>query len=77
MTNAGTSNIYAKPQLDAKVIAKVEESGYRPEIKKSEGRGCLVRYIFTAKGWVPAGDFFGVYREAIKLTNRTLLIRYS
>ena len=61
MTNAGTSNIYAKPKLDAKVIAKVEDQVIGEIEKCPEGKDfCLIKFS-SAEGWVQRGDFFGVY----------------
>lgn len=63
MTNQGTSNIYAKPELDAKVIAKVEDQVIGKIEKCPEDKDfCLIKFA-SIEGWVQRGDFFGVYPE--------------
>ncbi len=61
MTNKGTSNIYAKPEHDAKVIAKVEDQVIGKIEKCPENKDfCLIRFA-SIEGWVQRENFFGVY----------------
>lgn len=61
MTNKGTSSIYAKPEHDAKVIAKVEDQVIGKVEKCPEDKDfCLIKFA-SIEGWVQRGDFFGVY----------------
>ena len=61
MTRQGTSNIYAKPEADAKIIAKVEDQVIGEVEKCPEGKDfCLIKFA-TLEGWVNRNDFFGVY----------------
>jgi len=65
MTTPGTSNIYAKPQLDAKIIAKVEDQVIGEVARCPDGRDfCLIRFAST-EGWVQKSDFFGVYPNEV------------
>ena len=62
VTNPGENNIYAKPESDSRVIAKVED-GVVGEIDKcpTPDGMCLI------KGWMPRSGLFGIYKnEGIK-----------
>lgn len=61
MTRKGISNIYAKPESGAKVIAKVEDQVIGEVEKCPEDKNfCLIKFA-AVEGWVQRGDFFGVY----------------
>ena len=61
MTRKGTSNVYAKPETDAKVIARVEDQVIG-KVEKCSGKNdfCLINFA-SIEGWVNRNDFFGVY----------------
>ena len=61
----GENNIYAKPNTDAKVIAKVED-GVIGEIKKCPKKSefCLIKFE-TIEGWVLKKNVFGVYENEV------------
>jgi SH3-like domain-containing protein len=61
MTKPGTSNIYAKPQSDSRVIAKVEDQVIGKVEKCPEQKDfCLIRFS-SIEGWVNRSDFYGIY----------------
>ena len=65
--NPGENNIYAKPENDSRVIAKVED-GVVGEIDQCPTpRGmCLIKFD-NVKGWMPRNALFGIYeKEVIK-----------
>jgi SH3-like domain-containing protein len=57
----GENNVYARPDYQAKIIAKVED-GVIGEIKKCTKNApfCLIRFD-GAEGWLPRNILFGVY----------------
>ncbi len=61
----GESNIYAKDEYDAKVIAKVED-GVIGEIKKCPkgSEFCLIKFD-TIEGWIAKKNVFGVYENEV------------
>ncbi len=65
MTKLGTSNIYAKPQKSAKLVAKVEDGviGKIIECPKASDF-CLIEFE-DIKGWVNKNNFFGVYEDEV------------
>ena len=65
VTNPGENNIYAKPDKEAKVIAKVED-GVVGEIEKcpnSDGM-CLIKFD-NVRGWMPRNVLFGIYEHEV------------
>jgi len=65
MTAKETGNIYAKPQADAKIIAKAEEQVIGQIEKCPAGSEfCLIKFA-SLEGWVNKKDFFGVYADEI------------
>ena len=61
MTKTGTANVYAKPQHDSRVIAKVEDQVIGKIEKCPEQKDfCLIRFS-AIEGWVNRNDFYGVY----------------
>jgi len=65
MTKQGVSNVYAKPQSDSKIIAKVENEVIGRVEKCPEQKDfCLVKFS-TIEGWVSRNDFYGVYPNEI------------
>ena len=65
--NAGENNIYAKPEKDSRVSAKVED-GVVGEIEKcpEPQSMCLIKFD-NVSGWMPRDALFGVYaNEVIK-----------
>ena len=61
MTKPGTSNIYAKPQSDSRIIAKVEDQVIGKVEKCPEQKDfCLIRFS-SIEGWVNRNDFYGIY----------------
>ncbi len=65
MTNQQTSNIYAKPEINAKIIAKVEDQVIGKVEKCPEGKDfCLIKFT-SIEGWVKRDDFFGVYPDEV------------
>ena len=63
--NPGENNIYAKPDLNAKVIAKVED-GVVGEIEKcpSPTEMCLLKFD-NIRGWMPRSALFGIYKDEV------------
>ena len=63
--NPGENNIYAKPQEDAKVSARVED-GVVGEIDKCpEPKSmCLIKFD-NVSGWMPRRALFGVYDDEV------------
>jgi SH3-like domain-containing protein len=63
--NPGENNIYAKPDADAKVIAKVED-GVVGEIDKCPNADgmCLIKFD-NIRGWMPRGVLFGLYKDEV------------
>lgn len=59
--NPGQNNVYNRPNLQSKVIAKVED-GVIGEIKKcpKNDNFCLIKFN-TIEGWVSRDTLFGVY----------------
>lgn len=57
----GATNLYAKPQSDAKIIAKVEE-GVIGKIEKcpEPKEFCLVKFD-SIDGWLKRTDLYGIY----------------
>lgn len=61
MTTKETGNIYAKPQSDAKIIARVEDQVIgQVEKCPAASEFCLIKFS-SIEGWVNKKDFFGVY----------------
>ncbi|MBR6356421.1 MAG: hypothetical protein IKR92_06175 [Alphaproteobacteria bacterium] len=65
VVNPGVNNIYAKPEKDAKVIAKVED-GVVGEVEKcpAESKMCLIRFD-NIQGWVRRSALFGIYDDEV------------
>lgn len=65
VNNLGENNIYAKPQEDSRVIAKVED-GVVGEIDKcpSAESMCLIKFD-NIHGWMPRQALFGVYADEV------------
>ena len=65
VTNPGENNIYAKPESDSRVIAKVED-GVVGEIDKcpTPDGMCLIKFD-TVKGWMPRSGLFGIYKNEV------------
>ena len=63
--NPGENNIYAKPEIDAKVVAKAED-GVVGEIEKcpTPDGMCLIKFD-TVKGWMPREVLFGLYKNEV------------
>ena len=63
--NPGENNIYAKPELDSKVVAKAED-GVVGEIEKcpTPDGMCLIKFD-TIKGWMPRDGLFGLYKNEV------------
>lgn len=63
--NPGENNIYAKPESDSRVIAKVED-GVVGEIEKcpTPDGMCLIKFD-TVKGWMPRSGLFGIYKDEV------------
>lgn len=63
--NPGENNIYAKPDLNSKVIAKVED-GVVGEVEKcpSPAEMCLLKFD-NIRGWMPRGALFGIYKDEV------------
>ena len=61
----GENNIYAKPQNDAKVIAKVED-GVVGEVSECPDRSkmCLIKFD-NIQGWMNRDDLFGIYNDEV------------
>ena len=65
MTKPGVANIYAKPEADSKIVAKVENEVIgRVEKCPVQKDFCLVKFS-TIEGWVNRADFYGVYPNEI------------
>lgn len=61
MTKKETANIYAKPQSDSRIIAKVEDQVIGKIEKCPEQKDfCLIKFS-EFEGWVNRNDFYGVY----------------
>lgn len=61
MTKPGVANIYAKPEADSKIIAKVENEVIgRVEKCPPQKDFCLIKFS-SIEGWVNRSDFYGVY----------------
>ena len=61
MTKTETANIYAKPQSDSRIIAKVEDQVIGKIEKCPEQKDfCLIKFS-EFEGWVNRNDFYGVY----------------
>lgn len=60
-----TVNVYAKPQAEAKVIAKAE-SEVIGQVAKCPAASdfCLIKFA-SIEGWVNKKDFFGVYPKEV------------
>lgn len=63
ITKPGLSNIYAKPEIDAQIIAKAEQDVIG-EVEKcpDKNKFCLIKFS-SLEGWVQREDFFGVYAD--------------
>lgn len=61
----GENNIYAKPESNAKVIAKVED-GSVGEVEECPDRDgmCLIKFD-NIKGWMQRNDLFGIYDDEV------------
>ncbi len=65
ITKPGLSNIYAKPETDAKIIARAEDEVIGQVEKCPEGTNfCLIKFA-SIEGWVKKEDLFGVYPNEI------------
>lgn len=67
VTNPGENNIYAKPDADSRVLAKVEDGvvGEVEQCPTVKGM-CLIKFD-NVKGWMPRYALFGIYeKEVIK-----------
>lgn len=63
MTAKGKSNVYARPDYNSRVIAKVEDQVIGQVLKCPSGNSfCLIKFD-TIEGWVPRRHFFGVYNN--------------
>lgn len=62
---AGENNIYAKPEENSRVIAKVED-GVVGEIDKCPAQEsmCLVKFD-SVSGWLPRQVLFGIYKDEV------------
>ena len=65
VTTPGENNIYAKPQNDAKVIAKVED-GAVGEVSECPEKSnmCLIKFD-NIQGWMSRDDLFGIYDDEV------------
>ena len=63
--NPGENNIYAKPENDARVVAKAED-GVVGEIMKcpTPDGMCLIKFD-TIQGWMPRKGLFGIYKNEV------------
>lgn len=61
----GENNIYAKPDNDAKVVARVED-GSVGEIEKCPNQKgmCLIKFD-NIRGWMPRSGLFGIYEDEV------------
>ena len=65
MTKPGVANIYAKPQEDARIVAKVEDQTIgKIEKCPDQKEFCLIKFS-TIEGWVNRKDFYGVYPQEV------------
>lgn len=65
ITTPGISNIYAKPQADAKIIAKVEDQVIGEIEKCPENKDfCLIKFT-SIEGWVQRDNLFGVFENEV------------
>ena len=65
ITKPGVSNIYAKPQADSKIIAKVENEVIGHVEKCPEEKDfCLIKFS-TIEGWVNRSDLYGIYPNEV------------
>lgn len=65
VVNPGENNIYAKPELDSRVVAHVED-GVVGEVDKCPVAGdmCLIKFD-SIQGWMPRNVLFGVYEDEV------------
>ncbi len=65
ITNPGENNIYAKPEISSRIVAKVED-GVVGEIEKcpSPQGMCLIKFD-NIRGWMPRNSFFGLYKNEV------------
>ena len=65
ITKVGEADIHSKPEVDSKVLSRVE-SGVVGEIRKCPSMTdfCLIRFK-NIEGWVQKGNFFGVYGDEV------------
>ncbi len=65
VTTPGENNIYAKPEKEAKVIAKVEDGavGEIAECPTKNGM-CLIKFD-NIQGWMERDDLFGIYDDEV------------
>ena len=65
ITKHGLSDIYAKPEADAKIIARAEDEVIGKVEKCPENSEfCLISFS-SVEGWVKKEDFFGVYPQEV------------
>jgi len=65
VANPGINNIYAKPEKESKVIAKVED-GVVGEVDKCppQTKMCLIKFD-NIQGWMPRSVLFGIYSDEV------------
>ena len=65
VTTPGENNIYAKPEENSEIIARVED-GVVGEIDKCpEAKGmCLIKFD-NIEGWMPRKSLFGIYDDEV------------
>ena len=65
VTTPGENNIYAKPDTDAKVVAKVED-GVVGEVEKcpTPNGMCLIKFD-NIRGWISRSALFGIYEDEV------------
>ena len=63
--NPGENNIYAKPEVEAEVVAKVED-GVVGEVDKCPAQSdmCLIKFD-NIQGWMPRQVLFGIYDDEV------------
>ncbi|MBQ4399859.1 MAG: hypothetical protein II830_01030, partial [Alphaproteobacteria bacterium] len=61
----GENNIYAKPEENAKIIAKVEDGSVGEVEECPDKKGmCLIKFD-NIKGWMQRDDLFGIYDDEV------------
>ena len=66
VTNPGLNNVYAKPETESKVTARVED-GVVGEVDKCPAETpdmCLIKFE-RIQGWMPRNVLFGVYDDEV------------